>query len=56
MLLCRTNKTEEKEFNLTESLINFFNEMFGSSNKTNDTKTEEQKLEEKKKENQNFWI
>ena len=46
------NKTEEKEFNLTESLINFFNEMFGSSNKTNDTKTEEQKLEEKRKEEQ----
>ena len=44
------NKKEEKEFNLTESLINFFNEMFGSSNKTNETKTEQEKLEEKRKE------
>ena len=48
------NQTEKKEFNLTESLINFFNEMFGSSsNKTNQTqKTEEEKLEEKKREEQ----
>ena len=31
-------KKEEKPFNLTESLINFFMETFGSTNKTNTTK------------------
>ena len=46
------NDTEKKEFNLTESLIKFFHEMFGSSNTTNKTKTEEEKLEEKRKEEQ----
>ena len=49
-----TDKPKEKEFNLTDSLIKFFNEMFG--NKTNDTDSkakileEEIKLEEKRKE------
>ena len=40
------NNTAKKEFNLTESLIKFFNEMFGSSNTTNKTKTEEEKKKE----------
>ena len=47
-----TGKKPEKEFNLTESLINFFNEMFNSSNKTNNTNeksAEAKKLEEQKK-------
>ena len=38
----------EKEFNLTDSLIKFFNEMFGS-NKTNNTKNDTKYLEEQKK-------
>lgn len=47
------NSTEKNEFNLTAALITFFQEMFGSSNTTNETKTEEEKkLEEKKKEEQ----
>lgn len=53
-----TKNDTKKEFNLTESLINFFNEMFGS-NKTNNTEEEkakkmeeERKLEQKRKENQ----
>ena len=58
-ILNKTNNTDKpgKEFNLTESLIKFFNEMFGSNktnNTNNDTKTEEQKKieEEKRKEEQ----
>ena len=54
-----TNNTGKpgKEFNLTDSLIKFFNEMFGSNktnNTKNDTKLEEQKRleEEKRKEEQ----
>ena len=43
------NNTAKKEFNLTESLIKFFNEMFGSSNTTNKTKTEEEKKKEEQK-------
>ena len=46
-----TEKPKEKEFNLTESLLNFFNEVFGSdSNKTNKTNSEEQKKLKIKKE------
>ena len=37
------NSTEKNEFNLTAALITFFQEMFGSSNTTNETKTEEEK-------------
>ena len=52
-----TVKEPEKEFNLTESLIKFFNDMFNNSNKTNNTneknaevkKLEEQKILEEKK-------
>ena len=44
-----TGKPKEKEFNLTESLINFFNDMFGSKNKTNNTEDQAKKLEEEKK-------
>ena len=52
-----TVKKPEKEFNLTESLIKFFNDMFNNSNKTNNTneknaevkKLEEQKILEEKK-------
>ena len=46
-----TEKPKEKEFNLTESLLKFFDEVFGSdSNKTNKTNPEEQKkLEEQKR-------
>lgn len=40
-----------KEFNLTESLIRFFDEMFGTGNDTK-KKTEQELLEEKKKEEQ----
>ena len=40
-----------KEFNLTESLIRFFDEMFGTTNDTK-KKTEEELLEEKRKEEQ----
>ena len=45
-------KPPEKEFNLTESLIKFFNDMFGSNNTKNDTdkeKEKEKRLEEEKK-------
>ena len=43
-------KPPEKEFNLTESLIKFFNDMFGSNNTKNDTEKEkEKKLEQEKK-------
>ena len=52
-----TNTTGKPEFNLTDSLIRFFNEMFGTNktnNTKNDTKLEEQKRleEEKRKEEQ----
>ena len=43
-----TNNTGKPEFNLTDSLIRFFNEMFGS-NKTNNTKNDTKSLEEQKK-------
>ena len=47
------NQTEKKDFNLTESLINFFNQMFGSSqNETNNTKTEAEKALDQKREEQ----
>jgi len=42
-----TNKTNNKEFNLTESLINFFKELLDNdSNNTNDTDAKAKKLEE----------
>jgi hypothetical protein len=45
-----TNATKaEKEFNLTESLIEFFEKLFEPSNKTNDTEAQAKKLEEQKK-------
>jgi len=46
-----TKKPEEKEFNLTDSLIKFFNEMFGDDkNNTNKTDPEaKKKLEEQKR-------
>ena len=44
-----TNTTKEKKFNLTESLINFFEGLLNSSNKTNNTETQAKKLEEQKK-------
>ena len=43
-----TDKAPQKEFNLTESLINFFNQMFGSNN-TNKTVDKSKELEEEKK-------
>ena len=44
-----TEKPKEKEFNLTESLLKFFDEVFGS-NKTNKTDSEQQKkIEEQKR-------
>ena len=46
-----TKKAEDKEFNLTDSLLKFFDEMFGDSkNKTNKTDSEaKKKLEEQKR-------
>ena len=46
-----TKKPEDKEFNLTESLIKFFNEVFGDdTNKTNKTDPEaKKKIEEQKR-------
>ena len=55
--IANATNTTGKEFNLTDSLIRFFNEMFGTNktnNTNNDTKLEEQKRleEEKRKEEQ----
>ena len=44
-----TGKKPEKEFNLTESLIKFFNEMFNNSNKTNKTNNTDEKSAEAKR-------
>jgi hypothetical protein len=46
-----TKKPDDKEFNLTDSLIKFFNEMFGDdTNKTNKTDSEaKKKIEEQKR-------
>ena len=44
-----TKKAEDKEFNLTDSLLKFFDEMFGDSkNKTNKTDPEAKKKYERR--------
>ena len=43
------DQEKKKEFNLTDSLINFFSELFKSSNKTNNKTIDEKKREEEKK-------
>ena len=49
----KKNKTEEKKgFNLTESLINFFNEIMDTKNKTNSNETKNNNEDKDKKKNE----